>query len=72
MPSVVVVVVVVVVWFCSLNFSENADCVGLGYKTFLSAVFNVCFSWSHCQNTHGGGFLRNPGKDMSITQKTST
>jgi hypothetical protein len=36
--SVVVVVVVVVVWLCSLNFSENADCVSLRYETFLSAV----------------------------------
>ena len=36
--SSVVVVIVIVIWFCSLNFSENADSVRLGYKTFLSAV----------------------------------
>jgi hypothetical protein len=41
-PSVVVVVVVVV-WICSLNFSENADCVRLVYKIFLSAVLSRMF-----------------------------
>jgi len=40
---VVVIVVVAVVWFCSLNFSENADCVHLGYKTFPSAVLQSMF-----------------------------